>query len=90
MCRDNWGRSSYARALIEISAKHDFIESISLAIPELEGNNFIVENVKVEYEWKPPRCERCCVFGHESSVCPKMPVQVIKVATNVVDEEGFT
>ncbi|GJT29846.1 putative dual specificity protein phosphatase DSP8 [Tanacetum coccineum] len=28
-------------------------------------------NVHVEYEWKPPRCSSCKVFGHSHEECPK-------------------
>nr|GEY54022.1 hypothetical protein [Tanacetum cinerariifolium] len=28
-------------------------------------------NVHVEYEWKPPRCSSCKVFGHIHEECPK-------------------
>ncbi|GJS99786.1 putative reverse transcriptase domain-containing protein [Tanacetum coccineum] len=28
-------------------------------------------NVRVEYEWKPPRCTSCKVFGHIHEECPK-------------------
>ncbi|GJX77152.1 nucleotide-diphospho-sugar transferase [Tanacetum coccineum] len=28
-------------------------------------------NVHVEYEWKPPRCSFCKVFGHIQEECPK-------------------
>nr|GEY07481.1 hypothetical protein [Tanacetum cinerariifolium] len=28
-------------------------------------------NVRVEYEWKPPRCSSCKVFGHIHKECPK-------------------
>jgi hypothetical protein len=89
MCTDNWGRSSYARALIDISAKHGFMDTISLAIPELDGNNYIVENVKVEYESNSPRCERCCVFGHVGNACPKQIVQPSKLPDSNLDDDGF-
>ncbi|GJS34723.1 retrovirus-related pol polyprotein from transposon TNT 1-94 [Tanacetum coccineum] len=28
-------------------------------------------NVRVEYEWKPPRCSSCKIFGHIHKECPK-------------------
>jgi hypothetical protein len=90
MCCDNWGRSSYARALIEVSAKQGFCDSIALAIPDLDGDHYVVEHVKVEYEWKPPRCDKCCVFGHVSETCRKLDVQQTKHVSHGVDEDGFT
>ncbi|GKA71267.1 protein LAZ1, partial [Tanacetum coccineum] len=37
MCKDSWGRSSFARCLIEINLAVDFKESITIGIPDLEG-----------------------------------------------------
>ncbi|GKC72158.1 hypothetical protein Tco_1118041, partial [Tanacetum coccineum] len=34
------------------------------------GGHYIC-NVRVEYEWKPPRCATCKVFGHIHEECPK-------------------
>ncbi|XP_022015019.1 uncharacterized protein LOC110914537 [Helianthus annuus] len=87
MCVESWGRSSFARALIEISADEDLRDHIVVAIPNLDDDGFIMEKVTVEYEWKPHRCATCCIFGHNDQHCPKKvnvtPKQV------VVDEEGF-
>ncbi|GKB69277.1 reverse transcriptase domain-containing protein [Tanacetum coccineum] len=46
MCMHSWGKSSYARAMIELRAN-------------------------VEYEWKPPKCLSCKVFGHVLNEFPK-------------------
>ncbi|XP_022003122.1 uncharacterized protein LOC110900542 [Helianthus annuus] len=73
MCMDMWGRSSYARALIEVSADKELREEITLAIPELEGEGFVKETMYVEYEWYPSRCSKCCVFGHSIETCPLTP-----------------
>ncbi|GKC52960.1 zinc knuckle CX2CX4HX4C containing protein, partial [Tanacetum coccineum] len=54
MCKESWGRSSFARCLIEINSEAEFTESITIGIPELEGPGFIKETIRVEYEWKPP------------------------------------
>ncbi|XP_021996262.1 uncharacterized protein LOC110893463 [Helianthus annuus] len=78
MCMDAWGRSSYARALIEISADKDFREEITMAILEPEGEGFIKETMYVEYEWSPHRCATCCVFGHSSESCLKQPMKTRK------------
>ncbi|GKD20206.1 ty3-gypsy retrotransposon protein [Tanacetum coccineum] len=39
--------------------------------PEEEGDGYIREVVRVEYEWKPPHCVDCQSFGHETNLCPK-------------------
>ncbi|XP_022014978.1 uncharacterized protein LOC110914498 [Helianthus annuus] len=87
MCVDNWGRSSFARALIEISADNDLKEYITVAIPKLVEDGYVTHKVKVEYEWKPQRCSTCCVFGHSDQSCPKNVVPKAKQV--VIDDEGF-
>ncbi|XP_022007438.1 uncharacterized protein LOC110906644 [Helianthus annuus] len=106
MCIDAWGRSSYARALIEISAENELREEITMAIPEPDGEGFIKETLYVEYEWSPHRCASCCVFGHSTDMCPKHPKkQPMVVYENhnrngqknypvkkapIVDQDGYT
>ncbi|XP_022002776.1 uncharacterized protein LOC110900170 [Helianthus annuus] len=106
MCMDMWGRSSYARALIEVSAEKNLREEITMAIPVLEGDGFIKESMSVEYEWYPLRCAHCCVFCHSDDNCPHQVKQTnarIRETGSkqqnhsnrsnkspVVDEEGYT
>ncbi|GJT42581.1 hypothetical protein Tco_0951296 [Tanacetum coccineum] len=58
-CIQSWGRSSYARALIEVRADVELKDNIAVAMPKLVGEGFYTCNVRVEYEWKTPRCT-CC------------------------------
>nr|GEV95415.1 hypothetical protein [Tanacetum cinerariifolium] len=44
---------------------------VIMAIPEEEGDGYIKEVIRVEYEWKPPHCVECQSFGHDTSLCPK-------------------
>ncbi|KAJ0509342.1 putative transcription factor interactor and regulator CCHC(Zn) family [Helianthus annuus] len=85
MCMDAWGRSRYARALIEVSAEKELREEITMAIPEPEGDGFIKETMYVEYEWSPHRCATCCVFGHSVETCPKQPVILRKPVQEVLN-----
>ncbi|GKB83755.1 zinc knuckle CX2CX4HX4C containing protein [Tanacetum coccineum] len=71
MCIDSWGRSSFARCLIEVKVDAPMKESITMGIPLLEGSGFSKETVRVEYEWKPSRCDLCKIFGHVYDTCPK-------------------
>nr|GFA86838.1 hypothetical protein [Tanacetum cinerariifolium] len=71
MCVESWGRISFAQALIEIDAAVGLKNAVIMAIPEEEGDGYIKEVVKVEYEWKPPHCVECQSFGHDTSLCPK-------------------
>ncbi|XP_021991384.1 uncharacterized protein LOC110888152 [Helianthus annuus] len=75
MCTDSWGRSSYDRALVEISAEKEFRDEITIAILEPDGEGYIKETMYVEYEWSPHRCATCCVFGHSNEMCPKKPMK---------------
>ncbi|GKB97025.1 putative reverse transcriptase domain-containing protein [Tanacetum coccineum] len=50
MCIQSWGRSSYARALIEVRADVELKDNIVVAMPKLVGEGFYTCNVRVEYE----------------------------------------
>ncbi|GJR65100.1 RNA-directed DNA polymerase, eukaryota, reverse transcriptase zinc-binding domain protein [Tanacetum coccineum] len=41
------------------------------AMPKITREGHYTCNVHVEYEWKPPRCSSCKVFGHSHEECPK-------------------
>ncbi|GJU92885.1 zinc knuckle CX2CX4HX4C containing protein [Tanacetum coccineum] len=42
------------------------------------------ETIRVEYEWRPPRCDTCNIFGHFLDYCPKKVVSPPIVATSNV------
>nr|GEY97001.1 hypothetical protein [Tanacetum cinerariifolium] len=67
------GRSSYAREMIELCADVELKDTIVVAMPKLYREGFYTCTVHVEYEWKPPRCACCKVFGHIQKECPKNP-----------------
>ncbi|GJW36320.1 putative reverse transcriptase domain-containing protein [Tanacetum coccineum] len=71
MCMQSWGRSSYARAMIELRADVELRDNIVAAMPKITGEGYYTCNIRVEYEWKPPRCACCKVFGHTQEECPK-------------------
>ncbi|XP_021994774.1 uncharacterized protein LOC110891390 [Helianthus annuus] len=87
MCVENWGRSSFARALIELNAESEIKDHITISIPKLDEEGYLMERVDVEYEWKPLRCSLCCVFGHNDQNCSKN-VQSKKNQV-VIDDDGF-
>nr|XP_043629989.1 uncharacterized protein LOC122601290 [Erigeron canadensis] len=70
MCVASWGRHSFARALIEIDAKDEMKHELTVAIPNLSGEGFTKHVVTVEYEWQPPHCSYCTIFGHDTKLCP--------------------
>ncbi|GJU22453.1 hypothetical protein Tco_1155795 [Tanacetum coccineum] len=71
MCNDSWGRSSFARCLIEVNSEVDLMDVVTIGIPSLSEDDFTKETIHVEYEWRPPRCDTCKTFGHVHDYCPK-------------------
>ncbi|GJY28569.1 copia protein [Tanacetum coccineum] len=71
MCMQSWGRSSYARVMIELRAGVELKGNIVIAMPGHTRELHYTCNVRVKYEWKPPRCSSCKVFGHIHEECPK-------------------
>ncbi|GJZ75588.1 zinc knuckle CX2CX4HX4C containing protein [Tanacetum coccineum] len=79
-------------SLIASYLEAEFTESITIGILELEGPSFIREPIHVEYEWKPPRCHTCNIFGHLGDSCPKKVVNTLVVnnSTNTnTPNDGF-
>ena len=65
-----------------------------MAIPLLDGSGFRKETIQVEYEWQPPRCDTCKIFGHMNDQCPKLvkaaTSNVVNDGSNVATGDGFT
>nr|GFA72879.1 hypothetical protein [Tanacetum cinerariifolium] len=80
-------RISFARALIEIDARFVLKKEVIMAIPEEVGNGHIMEVIRLEYEWKPPHCVECQIFGHNLNSCPKQVKSPKK--KKVVDPRSF-
>ncbi|GJT36585.1 zinc knuckle CX2CX4HX4C containing protein [Tanacetum coccineum] len=89
MCVNFWGRNSYARALIEVSAEKELMESIVIAIPIDNGLGNTLETIEVKYEWKPPRCTTYKTFDHQDDKCHKRVIEVEKTSTDD-QNDGFT
>ncbi|GJU64467.1 zinc knuckle CX2CX4HX4C containing protein [Tanacetum coccineum] len=71
MYNESWGRSSFARCLIRVNSEVDLVDVVTTGIPSLSGDGFTKETIRVEYEWRPPRCDICKIFGHVDDYCPK-------------------
>ncbi|GJZ39154.1 retrotransposon protein, putative, ty1-copia subclass [Tanacetum coccineum] len=71
MCMQSWGRSSYAKVMIELQADVELKDNIVVVMPKITWEGHYICNVRVEYEWKPPRCASCKVFGHIHEECSK-------------------
>ncbi|GJY26158.1 zinc knuckle CX2CX4HX4C containing protein [Tanacetum coccineum] len=85
ICNESWGRSSFARCLIEVNSKVDLVDVVTIGIPSLYEDGFTKETIRVEYEWRPPRCDIYKIFCHVHDHCPKKVVSPPIVTTyNVV------
>ncbi|GKA07645.1 hypothetical protein Tco_0686869 [Tanacetum coccineum] len=89
MCVNSWGWKSYARALIEVSAEKELMDSIVIAIPIDNGLGHTLETIEVEYEWKPLRRATYKTFDHQDDKCPKRVIEVEKTSTDN-QNDGFT
>ncbi|GKE44050.1 reverse transcriptase domain-containing protein [Tanacetum coccineum] len=59
-----------------------------MAIPIIDGEGYMKERMHVEYEWKPPCCSDCHVFGHAFEQCPRHIKEMPK-PTEEVHNDGF-
>ncbi|PWA38865.1 hypothetical protein CTI12_AA572810 [Artemisia annua] len=69
MCKEGSGRLGYARLLVEIDAGKEYVEKVELSYVDKQLNVKRNKRVKVEYSWKPDKCNHCAVFGHYQSQC---------------------
>nr|GEU39994.1 hypothetical protein [Tanacetum cinerariifolium] len=62
-----------------------------MAVPNIydEVVSHTLGKIKVEYEWKPPHCLECHVFGHAADQCPKHIHENPKPVV-VTSDDGFT
>ncbi|GJS53893.1 reverse transcriptase domain-containing protein [Tanacetum coccineum] len=75
------------------AAKNRFMElPKTFAIPLPKGKGHYLEALDVEYEWWPPRCSKCKIFGHEDDFFPvrdkKTKVGLSSGANGVRDNVG--
>ncbi|PWA85140.1 DUF4283 domain-containing protein [Artemisia annua] len=72
MCERANGRANFARVLVEIDATKGIIDVVDVCYKSL--GRFM--QLKVEYDWRPPACSHCKVFGHNFKDCNKREVNV--------------
>nr|GEV28256.1 hypothetical protein [Tanacetum cinerariifolium] len=54
ICLQSWGKSSYARVMIELQAGMKLKDNIVVAMPKIIGEGYYTCTIRIEYEWKPP------------------------------------
>nr|GEU45846.1 hypothetical protein [Tanacetum cinerariifolium] len=74
MCMQSWGGLSYARAMIELRADVESKDNIVVDMPKITREGFYTCNIRVEYEWKPPRCACCKNVGFKPTKQVFQPV----------------
>ncbi|GKB81271.1 hypothetical protein Tco_0948166 [Tanacetum coccineum] len=55
----------------------------SMVVPNLEGNGYTKETIRIEYEWKPPCCSTHLIYGHLLVDYPKVSP---KPVVNIMDK----
>ncbi|GJY99383.1 RNA-directed DNA polymerase, eukaryota, reverse transcriptase zinc-binding domain protein [Tanacetum coccineum] len=71
MCRVGVGRIGFARVLVEVDAKKPLPSEIEVLYKNNVKEVICKKSVIVCYDWKPPVCSTCCVFGHTTLRCGK-------------------
>ncbi|GJX68210.1 zinc knuckle CX2CX4HX4C containing protein [Tanacetum coccineum] len=78
MCKMGVGRFGYSRVLIEVSARKPLHYVIDVVYKNGAKEFICKKIVKVVYDWKPPCCNNCCVFGHFDYQCRKNKINTRK------------
>ncbi|PWA92918.1 zinc knuckle CX2CX4HX4C [Artemisia annua] len=71
MCQMSVGRMGFARVLVEMNATKEIPEMIEVVYRNGQKEELCRKKVKVEFDWTPPRCATCCIFGHTDQKCGK-------------------
>ena len=56
-------RVSFARICVEVDASRPLVEEFEVEVFQADGSSSLV-TIGVSFQWKPPVCEVCKVFGH--------------------------
>ncbi|GJY39712.1 nucleotide-binding alpha-beta plait domain-containing protein [Tanacetum coccineum] len=83
MCVESWGHISFARVLVKISSDTNLKKEVTMTVPNEDELGYTREVISVEYEWQPPRCDYCQIFGHSYDKCPKIVREPITFATTM-------
>ncbi|GJT11831.1 zinc knuckle CX2CX4HX4C containing protein [Tanacetum coccineum] len=63
----------------------DLVNVVTIGVPSLTEDDFTKETIHVEYEWRPPRCDLCKIFGHVYDDFPKRVASpLIVITSNVI------
>ncbi|GJU18482.1 zinc knuckle CX2CX4HX4C containing protein [Tanacetum coccineum] len=77
-------------SLIAKFIEADLVDVVTIGILSLSGDGFTNETIRVDYEWRPPRCDICKIFGHVPDYCPKKMMTPPIVTTYNIVTPTFT
>ncbi|GKG34031.1 hypothetical protein Tco_0434190, partial [Tanacetum coccineum] len=74
-----------------VNSEADLVDVVTIGIFSLTGDGFTKETIRIEYEWRPPRCDICKKFGHVHDYCPIKVVSppIVTTSTVVKSNDGF-
>ncbi|XP_052625962.1 uncharacterized protein LOC128132980 [Lactuca sativa] len=102
MCNEHWGRPTFMRFLVEMSAETEWMKELSVVSIDFGTGEKVESKCRIEYTWRPDVCNHCKVYGHKNSNCGilngKKNDNVADVAVNreengkkeKMDDDGFT
>ncbi|GJR02332.1 RNA-directed DNA polymerase, eukaryota, reverse transcriptase zinc-binding domain protein [Tanacetum coccineum] len=76
MCHKGISSLGYARVLIEMDAEKEIKSEIEIQYVDKNNNIKGTKKIQALYDWKPPKCSHCRVFGHETKSCKKETEEV--------------
>ena len=67
-------RVNFARICVEVDASCPLVDDFDVEIFREDGSSCL-HPIRVSYQWRPPSCHFCKVFGHSSDSCASLAVQ---------------
>ncbi|KAL8268957.1 hypothetical protein R6Q59_002755 [Mikania micrantha] len=103
-CNSQMGKIGYARVLVEVEATTNLPNHLEVEFPSINQRPARIVKLDVSYQWKPPMCLHCKVFGHSFQSCKIRPLSEEEKLTRnekaqgahitytnpIPDAEGFT
>ncbi|PWA85419.1 hypothetical protein CTI12_AA149190 [Artemisia annua] len=86
MCINPWGRNSYARCLIKLSAVHDLLEFVQVDIPLPNGKGHYTEYIDIDSVGDPSASGSLWEQCNASTSNNKSSVSVLEDSDDEVDE----
>ncbi|GKA50944.1 RNA-directed DNA polymerase, eukaryota, reverse transcriptase zinc-binding domain protein [Tanacetum coccineum] len=63
-CLKKAGKLDFTRVLVEVSATDVLPQTLEIEYLSISDRPGIVGKLDVKYQWKPPQCTHCKIFGH--------------------------